>query len=227
MVTDLQLCSIMTSLLVAMHPITKSGLIPDIHTLCNEVPFGYRLASIHSIIKCGLIADFHTLYNEVDLGGCWCFCPFSFTGNSGNFAPQPQEQRYPLLSACAVLLCVPPMVGLWLPAFGIFNVHTDVAMLAFAHGGCTITVKLTEPALEVDSGREKKRKKKKSLPYLGLEPTSVLRLAFQSDALPTELFSLHPYTLRNKSPFRSLLYTYIHCSPLRSPSHYSQTRILF
>ena len=135
---------IMTSLLVAMPPMTKSGLIHDFHTFCNEVLFGYQLASIHSIIKSGLIADFHTLYNEVDFGGCWCFCPFSFTGNSGRrTAQQPQEQRYPLLSACTVLLCVPTMVGLRLPAFGIFNVHTDVAMLAFANGGCTITVKLT------------------------------------------------------------------------------------
>ena len=43
---------------------------------------------------------------------------------------------------------------------------------------------VTEPALEVDSGREKN-----PLPHRGLEPASVLRLVFQSDALPTELFS--------------------------------------
>ena len=42
-----------------------------------------------------------------------------------------------------------------------------------------------ESALEVDSGRKKKRKK--NLPLRGLEPTSVLRLAFQFDALSTEL----------------------------------------
>ena len=39
-----------------------------------------------------------------------------------------------------------------------------------------------ESAQEADSGG------KIPLPYLGLEPASVLRLAFQSDALPTELF---------------------------------------
>ena len=33
---------------------------------------------------------------------------------------------------------------------------------------------------------------KNPLPHLGFEPASVLRLAFQSDALPTEL-SLHYY----------------------------------
>ena len=146
----------MTSLLVAMRSLTKSGLIPDFHALYNEVPFGYQLASIHSIIKSGLITDFHTLYNGVDFGGCWCFCPFSFTGNSGRLtAQQPQEQRYPLLSAYAVLLCVPTMAGLWLPAFGIVHVHTDVAMHATAHGGCTITVKLTESATEVDWEKNK------------------------------------------------------------------------
>ena len=35
-----------------------------------------------------------------------------------------QEQRYPFLSVCAVFLCVQTMA--WLPAFGIFNVRTDV-----------------------------------------------------------------------------------------------------
>ena len=35
-----------------------------------------------------------------------------------------QEQRYPFLSVCVVSSCVQTMV--WLPAFGLFNVHTDV-----------------------------------------------------------------------------------------------------
>ena len=59
--------------------------------------------------------------------------------------------------------------------FGIFNVRTDVD----AHGSCTDTVR--ESALEVDCG------KTNPLPHHGLEPASVLRRAFQSDALPTEL----------------------------------------
>ena len=48
-----------------------------------------------------------------------------------------------------------------------------------ANWGCSDTV--TESALDVDSGQ------KNTLPHRGLEPVSVLRLAFQSDALPTEL----------------------------------------
>ena len=53
-------------------------------------------------------------------------------------------------------------------------------MHAIAHGGCTDTVR--QSALEVDSGRK--------IPCRGLEPVSVLRLAFHSDALPTELAPL-------------------------------------
>ena len=40
-------------------------------------------------------------------------------------AEQPQEQHYPFLSLCAVGFIVQTMV--WLPVFGIFNVHTDDA----------------------------------------------------------------------------------------------------
>ena len=36
---------------------------------------------------------------------------------------QPQEQRYPFLSECAVFSCVPTMA--WLSVFGVFNVYTD------------------------------------------------------------------------------------------------------
>ena len=53
-------------------------------------------------------------------------------------------------------------------------------MHATAHEGCTDTVK--ESALEVDCGE------KNPLPYRGLEPASVLSLAFQSDALPAGVF---------------------------------------
>ena len=56
----------------------------------------------------------------------------------------------------------------------------QISMHAIVHGGCTDTVR--ESALEVDW-------EKNSLPHRGLEPTSVLRLAFQSDVLPTELLS--------------------------------------
>ena len=53
-------------------------------------------------------------------------------------------------------------------------------MHVIAHEGGTDTVR--ESALQVDSRR------KISCRSRGLEPASVLRLAFQSDALPTELF---------------------------------------
>ena len=38
-------------------------------------------------------------------------------------AQKPQEQRFPFLSVCAVLLCVQTMV--WLPVWDIFNVRID------------------------------------------------------------------------------------------------------
>ena len=54
---------------------------------------------------------------------------------------------------------------------------------------CTDTA--SESALEADTGR-----KKKSLPARGLEPEPVLRLAFQSDAVPVTNL---PCTLRRSS----------------------------
>ena len=77
------------------------------------------------------------------------------------------SRKDPFLSVCAVLSCVQTMV--WLPEF---LTCTQMLMHAIAHGGCTDTVR--ESALKVDTG-------KKSLAARGLEPASVLRLAFQSD----------------------------------------------
>ena len=62
--------------------------------------------------------------------------------------------------------------------FGIFTC-TQMLMHTVALEGCTDTVK--DSALEFDSGR-----RRKNLPYGGLESVIVLRLAFQSDAPPTE-----------------------------------------
>ena len=74
-------------------------------------------------------------------------------------AQQPQEQRYPFLSVCAVVSCVMVLVMAWLPMFGILNTCArELLMPAIAHGGCTETVR--ESALEVDFGEEKKKKKK-------------------------------------------------------------------
>ena len=52
-------------------------------------------------------------------------------------------------------------------------------MLAIAHGNCTDIVR--ELCTESSVGR------KRPLPKRGIEPSPVLRLAFRSDALPTEL----------------------------------------
>ena len=56
-------------------------------------------------------------------------------------------------------------------------------MHAIAHGVCADTVR--ESALKVESGR-----KKNPLLHRGLEPASVLRLAFQPDALPAQSQSI-------------------------------------
>jgi len=77
----------------------------------------------------------------------------SLAGNLGRFTwvryvYQPQEQRYLLLTVCILFSYVQPMV--WLPVFGIFNVHTDV------------------DAYEVDSGRK--------IPYRTWNSNSDVRL---------------------------------------------------
>ena len=64
----------------------------------------------------------------------------------------------------------------WLPVFGIFNMHT--LCMRLHTGGCTDTVR--ESALEADW-------EKNPLPHRGLESVSIMRLAFQSDALPNWL----------------------------------------
>ena len=67
----------------------------------------------------------------------------------------------------------------WLPMFGIFNVRTDA-------DACDCTRGLYGHRERVCTGSW--LWEKKPMPHLGLEPASVLRLAFQSDALPAELF---------------------------------------
>ena len=90
-------------------------------------------------------------------------------------AQEPQEQRYWLLSVCAVIFSVQTM--LWLPAFGICNVraHADV---------CDCTRGLYGHRKRVCTGS--RRWEKNLLPHLVLKGSSVLHLAFQSNALPAE-----------------------------------------
>ena len=74
-----------------------------------------------------------------------------------------------------------------------FLTYIQMLMHVIAHGGCTDTVR--ESALKADSGR-----KKIPCRTRGLEPASVLRQAFQSDALPTELLAPRIRLRRFKSP---------------------------
>ena len=66
----------------------------------------------------------------------------------------------------------------WLPVFGIFNVCTDA-------DACDCTRGLYGHR---NSLHWKFTLEKNPLPHRGLEPASVQRLAFQSDAVSTELF---------------------------------------
>ena len=52
---------------------------------------------------------------------------------------------------------------------------------------CADTVRESRLRVEPGEKREKEKKEKNPLPHLEIEPASVLRLAFQFDALPTEL----------------------------------------
>ena len=74
---------------------------------------------------------------------------------------------------CAVFLCAQTIM-VWLPVFGIFLVHTDV-------DACICTLGLHGHRKTVCNGSW--LWEKNPLPHWGLEPASVLHLAFQSDAL--------------------------------------------
>ena len=102
--------------------------------------------------------------------GLRCFCGkfgLSYLGK----AQQLQERRYPFLPVC---VCVQyfSVSKQWYGCQCLeFWAYVQMLMSAIAHRGCTDTVR--EPPLEVDSGE------KNPLPHRGLEPASVLRLAYQ------------------------------------------------
>ena len=102
----------------------------------------------------------------------------SLAGNLGRLTckkKQPQEQRYRFLSVCAGFSCVHTVLVVWLPVLGIFDVRTDVKH-AIAHaGGCTDTARVCTESWLWETN---------PLPPRGLEPESVLRLTFLSDAPP-------------------------------------------
>ena len=106
---------------------------------------------------------------------------WSLAGNLGLLiwvikAEQPQRAALPILSVCAIFSCFGQTM-VCLPACGIFNKRTDV-------DACICTRGL--------HGRRKRLCmgswlwEKNTLLHRGLEPASVLCLAFQSDALQTE-----------------------------------------
>ena len=83
------------------------------------------------------------------------------------------------MSVSVVFSCVQTLV--WLPASGIFSMCTDVDECDRTRGrGCIVWTPEQSLHWMLTLGE-------KSLPHRGLEPASVLRLVFQSDALPTEL----------------------------------------
>ena len=81
---------------------------PEVRNICNDLIFFFNLA-LHSSLT---------------------------VGNSGGLTwvrlQQPQEQRYPFLTVCAVFSCVQTKVGL--PLFGIVKVCTDNNACDFTQG---------------------------------------------------------------------------------------------
>ena len=114
---------------------------------------------------------------------CYFFyiCLFeSFVGNSAHvtwvWLQQPQEQCCPFLPLGAIFLRVSRQ---WCGCQCLgFSMCSQMLMHVIAHrGGCSDTVRES-------ASTESWLREKKSLAALGLKPASVLRLAFQSDALP-------------------------------------------
>ena len=91
-------------------------------------------------------------------------------------AQQPQAQRYPFLSMCVIFSCLQTVV--WLSVFGICKVRTELDV-------CDCTPEMYGHRKRVCT--ESRLWEKNALSHRGLEPASVLRLAFESDALPPEL----------------------------------------
>ena len=89
-----------------------------------------------------------------------------------------QEQRYPVQPVCVVLSCGQTMA--WLPAFGIFNVHTDVDASDCTRG-------LYGHTSESPHWKLTRGEKFRAAPGTRTRVISVLRLVFQSDAATTEL----------------------------------------
>ena len=134
---------------------------------------------------------------------CYNSTALSLPGNSGRLASdKPQEQRYPILSVCAVFSCVQTMD--WLPVFGIFNVHTD-------DDTCDCTRVLYGHRKRVCTGSLPWDKN--PLPYRGSNPSQYFAWLFsRPEALPTELSrSLQRFFLSFFLPLYCPLWENINC----------------
>ena len=105
-----------TRTLPAIHLARTRRIVRIVHHLLFRA--FCRLAETKSLAACGI------------LHGSSFFHWIIYISRYGKFgslylgkAQQPQEQRYPFLSMCAVFSRVQTMI--WLPMFAIFNVNTD------------------------------------------------------------------------------------------------------
>ena len=104
-------------------------------------------------------------------------CPsWGIGGTLSGKTQQSTEQCYRFLSVCAVFSCVQTVT--WLPVFEIFIVRTDVDACDCTRGLCGHRKRVCTGSWLWE---------KSPLLHVGLEPASVLHLAFRLDGLPTEL----------------------------------------
>ena len=89
--------------------------------MAYKVHSAWQFSIKTSCVKAGIMEYMYTLLLLLLL-----LLLLSLAGNSGRLTwarlQQPKEQRYPFQVGCAVFSCVQTMV--WLPVFGILNVHT-------------------------------------------------------------------------------------------------------
>ena len=89
-------------------------LVPGVYE-ANNVSDPFFLSDITLLVL-------YILKKKKNLGGDFFLSCVKMGSPDLGTAQQPQEQRYPFLSVCAVFSCVQTMVCL--PVFGIFNVRT-------------------------------------------------------------------------------------------------------
>ena len=113
------------------------------------------------IFHCPLRGDHVAIIHYIYLYFLVCHCPLReilvtrySTTVPGTAAATSARAALPIPTSVCGFLCVQAMV--WLPAFGIFNVCTQILMHVIAHGSCmdTVRLRLRGSALKIDSGRK-------------------------------------------------------------------------